>query len=268
MAGAIASYIMLRWFEHNQVYHPSRTLDATGRELGRPFENVFFETRDGLKLNGWFFAANTNSPDSSPTILVCHGNAGNISHRLELCRTLLDEGLNVFLFDYRGYGLSQGSPSEKGTYEDARAAFEWLKRKGLARIIPYGESLGGGVASELCLHEPAYGLILQSTFTSIPDIGVELFPWLPVRLLARIRYETIARLPLIKVPVLVMHSRDDGLIRFRHGERNFAAANQPKLFCELKGGHNEPLTDPAAFRAGIEGFLRLIKNPQPSRVGV
>jgi len=267
LAGGIASIIMLRWFEHSQVYHPSRTLDATGQELGRPFENVFFETSDGLRLNGWFYASNTNSPGSSPTVLVCHGNAGNISHRLELCRTLLDEGLNVFVFDYRGYGLSQGRPSEEGTYRDARAAFEWLERKGLHQVIAYGESLGGGVASELCLHEQTCGLILQSTFTSIPDIGAELFPWLPVRLLASIRYETMNRLPRIKVPVLVMHSRDDGLIRFRHGERNFAAANQPKLFCELKGGHNEPLTDVTAFRAGIQGFLRLIKNRQPTKVG-
>ncbi|MGH7969735.1 MAG: alpha/beta hydrolase, partial [Limisphaerales bacterium] len=155
-------------------------------------------------------------------------------------------------------GLSQGRPSEEGTYRDARAAFEWLQRKGLRQIIAYGESLGGGVASELCLHEETAGLILQSTFTSIPDIGAELFPWLPVRLLARIRYETKDRLARIKVPILVMHSREDGLIGFQHGERNFAAANQPKLFCELKGGHNEPLADVAAFRGGIEGFLRLI----------
>ncbi|HVV71680.1 MAG TPA: alpha/beta hydrolase, partial [Verrucomicrobiae bacterium] len=176
LAGGISIIIVLRWFEHNQVYHPSRNWYATGDELGRPFEKVFFESSDGVKLSGWFFAVSGNSPDSHPTALVCHGNAGNISHRLDLCRVLLDEGLNVFLFDYRGYGLSEGRPSEDGTYRDAKAAFQWLNRKGLHQIIAYGESLGGGVASQLCLEQKTAGLILQSTFTSIPDIGADLFP--------------------------------------------------------------------------------------------
>jgi len=251
--------IMLRWFEYNQVYHPSRTLLATGAELGRPFENVFFEASDGVKLNGWLFPAYTDSTRSSLTMLICHGNGGNISHRLELCRILLDEGVNVFVYDYRGYGLSQGRPSEGGTYKDAQAALQWLRQRGFNHIIAYGESLGGGVAAELCLHKTLSGLVLQSTFTSIPDIGAELFPWLPVRLLASIRYETRTKLASIRVPVLIMHSRDDGLINFHHGERLFAAANEPKLFWELKGGHNDPLSDPAQFRAGIERFMSLVE---------
>jgi len=251
--------VMLRWFEHNQVYHPGRTMEAKGAELGRSFEDVQFESADGLKLNGWFFPADAHSPDASLTVLVCHGNAGNISHRLGLCRTLLEAGVNVFVFDYRGYGLSQGRPSEEGLYLDAQAAVRWLQKRGLTHIVAYGESLGGGVASELCLREKSAGLILQSTFTSIPDIGAELFPWLPVHWLARIRYETLQKLPQIRVPLLVMHSRTDELIGFRHGELNFAAANEPKLFCELKGDHNDPLSDRTRFKAGIERFLRLIR---------
>jgi uncharacterized protein len=252
---------MLRWFEHGQVYHPRSTLDATGAELGRPFEEVRFAASDGVQLHGWFYPAPINSPRAGLALLVCHGNGGNISHRLELYQVLLEAGVNVFAFDYRGYGHSAGRPSEAGTYLDAEAACQWLQRKGLAgrSIIAFGESLGGGVASELALRVPLGGLVLQSTFTSIPDIGGELFPWLPVRWLAEIHYDTYSKLPKLKLPVLVMHSRADGLVPFRHSERNFAAANEPKLFCELQGGHNDPLGDRAQFAAGLERFLRLVE---------
>jgi uncharacterized protein len=255
--------MLFRWFEHSQVYHPSRNLEATGAELGRPFEDVLFKTSDGVELNGWFFPANSDSPRAQFVILVCHGNGGNISHRLDLYQTLLAFGANVFAFDYRGYGRSQGRPSEEGTYHDARAAHAWLRHKGFTdrHIIVYGESLGGGVASELCLREVTGGLILQSTFTSIPDIGAELYPWLPVRWLSTIRCDTRAKLPRIHVPVMVMHSRTDGLIGFQHGERNFAAANEPKIFWELTGDHNDPLADPARFLDGFEKFLTLVAGP-------
>ncbi len=250
-------FLMLRWFEHSQVYHPDRKLTATGAELGRRFEDVRFAASDGVELNGWFFPADTNSPRARLVMLICHGNAGNISHRLDLCQALLQTGVSVFVFDYRGYGRSQGRPSEEGTYRDAQAACESLRRKGFSgsNVIAFGESLGGAVASELALREPLGGLILQSAFTNIPDIGAELFPWLPVRLLARIRYDTLNKLPRLKLPVLVMHSRSDEIIPFRHGERNFAAANAPKLFWELPGEHNDALDDRARFVAGIENFL-------------
>ena len=259
--------IMLRWFEHKQVYHPSRNMATTGAELGRPFEDVAFKTSDGVNLNGWYFPARTNSSTAPLTFLMCHGNAGNISHRLELCRLLLETGANVFVFDYRGYGLSGGRPSEAGTYRDATAAYEWLERKGCKHVVVFGESLGGAVAAELCLHERAAGLILQSTFTSIPDIGAELFPWLPVRWLSSIRYDTLSKLPRIHVPVLVMHSRTDGLIDFRHSERNFAAANQPKLFWEIRGGHNDSLSDEWQFRQGIAKFLDLVNVGEGKLIG-
>ena len=259
--GLLLAVVMLRWFEHNQVYHPSLVLEATGAELSRSFEDVYFRTTDGKKLNGWFFPADTNSPQLSLAVLVCHGNGGNISHRLDLCRALLAGGVNVLLFDYRGYGRSEGGPSEEGTYLDAQAAYTWLRKKGFTgtNILAYGESLGGGVATELTVREMTGGLILQSTFTSVPDVGAELFPWLPVRWLARIRYDTLSKLPNLRVPVLVMHSRSDEMIGFRHGQRNFAAANQPKLFWELNGGHNHAADEPAAFTAGFRKFLTLIE---------
>lgn len=253
--------IMLRWFEHTQVYHPDRILTATGAELGRPFEDVWFKAKDGVELNGWFFPGDRNSSRSSLALLLCHGNAGNIGYRLDMCRALLETGVSVFVFDYRGYGRSQGRPSEEGTYLDAQAAYAWLQQKGFAptNVVAYGESLGGGVAGELAMRETLGGLILQSTFCSMPDIGAELFPWLPVRWIGSIKYETCKKLPRLRIPVLIMHSRMDGLIGFHHAERNFALANEPKLFWELNSDHNDPVSEPKHFTEGIEKFLRMLK---------
>ena len=124
--------VMLRWFEYHQVYHPGREMAAACADLGRPCEDVLFETSDAVELNGWFFPAGTNSPRGRLVILICHGNGGNISHRLDLYQALLETGVSVFTFDYRGYGRSRGHPSEEGTYRDAQAAHAWLRRKGYA----------------------------------------------------------------------------------------------------------------------------------------
>ena len=260
LAACLLIVVMLRWFEHSQVYHPDKVMATTGADLGRPFEDLFFKASDGVELNGWFFPANTNAHRRQYVVLLCHGNAGNISHRLDTCAALLAAGVNVLLFDYRGYGRSQGRPSEEGTYRDAQAAYQWLRQKGFAgtNIIAFGESLGGGVAAELAVREPVGGLVLQSTFTSVPDMGAELFPWLPVRWLGKIHYNTRGKLPRLHMPVLVMHSPADELVRFHHGKANFAAANEPKLFWELRGDHNNPLADSKAFLAGIEKFLSLL----------
>jgi fermentation-respiration switch protein FrsA (DUF1100 family) len=266
----VAQDIMLQWFENSQVYHPDRSLVATGAELGVPFEDVFFKSSDGLRLNGWFFPAHANSRRRGLAVLVCHGNAGNISHRLDLCQALLQTGVNVFVFDYRGYGRSLGRPSEAGTYLDGQAACDWLQAKGFqgTNIIAFGESLGGGVASELGLRTSLGGLILESTFTSLPAIGAELYPWLPVHWIATIEYDTLARLPRLKIPVLVMHSRADELIGFHHAEKNYAAANEPKMLWELKGDHNDPLADQKGFIDGVEKFFAQIENPKAPQAAV
>ena len=195
-------------------------------------------------------------------MLVCHGNGGNISHRLQLTRLLLGTGTAVLLFDYRGYGRSSGAPDEEGTYVDAQAAYQWLRGRGFVErnIIAFGESLGGAVAAELALRELLGGLVLQSTFTGIVDVGRELLWWLPVRWLNTIKYDTRAKLPRTKVPVLVMHSRDDTLVQFHHAEQNFAAANEPKLFQETEGDHNDSLfLEPGLGAKGLEKFLQLIE---------
>jgi len=240
-------------------------MEASPAELGRPWEEARFTSPDGVKLHGWFFPGSPDSPHATRVFLVCHGNAGNISHRLPLTAALLASGASVFAFDYRGYGLSEGRPTEAGTYLDAQAAHAWLVQKGFAatNIIAFGLSLGGGVASELAVRETVGGLALQSTFTSVPDLGAELYPFLPVRTLGRIRYDTRSKLPRIQVPVLILHSRADTLIRFHHAERNFAAANAPKLLREISGGHFEVSEDLAPFHAATGEFLQRLEQRQP-----
>ena len=257
-------FVMFRWFEHSQVYHPTREFEASPLELHRPFEDVRFKAGDGVELHGWFFPASTNSLRAHLAFLICHGNGGNISHRLGLCAALLETGAGVFIFDYRGYGQSHGRPGEEGTYRDVQAAHAWLRQKGFRaeNIIAFGESLGGGVVSELALREPVGGLILQSTFTSIPDIGAELFPWLPVRWISTIQYDTRGKLRRIKAPVLVMHSRADDLVGFHHAEKLFAAANEPKMFCALRGEHNEAAWEQAEFREAIGRLLKRMEGRQ------
>jgi uncharacterized protein len=256
-----ALFMLLRWFEQRQTFHPQRAMEAHGSDLNRAWEDVHFSAADGVKLNAWFFPAETNSPRARFVFLVCHGNAGNISHRLPLTEALLASGAAVLAFDYRGYGLSEGRPTEAGTYLDALAAYVWLRQRGFAatNIIAYGLSLGGGVASGLAERETVGGLVLHSTFTSVPDLGAELYPWLPVRTLGRIRYDTRARLAGLRVPVLVLHSRADHLIGFQHAERNFAAAREPKLLREINGGHFETPDDLGAYQRALDEFLRVLE---------
>jgi pimeloyl-ACP methyl ester carboxylesterase len=255
---AAFAYMLLRWFEHSQVYHPSRAWDGDPARYGMTFEDLSIPVGKNDRVSAWFLPANrSNTPN---VFLVCHGNGGNISDRLDLARLLLDCGPAVMLFDYRGYGKSTGRAGEEKSYEDSQAAYRWLREKGFApaSIIAYGESLGGGVAAELALREKTGGLILQSAFTSTPDLGAELFPFLPVHLLATIKYDTRKKLPMIHAPVLVMHGRADTLIPYHHGRNNFAAANEPKLFAEIAGDHNDGVfTDPGLFKGAIGKFLQL-----------
>jgi hypothetical protein len=241
-------------------------MEAAPSALGRPFEEVALTTTDRVNLKAWFFPADAGSNRVELAALYCNGNAGNMSHRLDSAGALLETGCSVLLFDYRGYGGSDGRPSEEGTYLDAQAAYRWLKQRGFKpeNILVFGESLGGGVACELATRERLGGLMIQSSFKSIPDLGAELFPWLPVRWLATIHYNTHAKIGSLKCPVLILHSRSDRLVGFHHAQANFEKARDPKLLWELAGDHNEALEDPDNFKAGVEKFLKLIgKAPAP-----
>ncbi len=255
-AGYVAVAGLLYLYQDRLVYFPERTLTATPTQAGFAYEPVRFLTADGIGLSGWFIPA----PKSRGTLLFCHGNAGNISHRLESIRQFHQLGLDVFIFDYRGYGESEGVPSEAGTYRDAEAAWHYLvetRRAAPARLVYFGRSLGAAVASHLATRHPPRALIVESAFTSVPDFGAEVYPWLPVRWLARLQYPTREHLRSLHVPVLVVHSRNDEIIPFRHGEALYAAANEPKELLEIRGGHNDGfLVSGARYTGGIEAFLR------------
>ena len=261
--GVLLILAMFRQFEHSQVYHPTRDAESAPEDAGRPAEEVWLTTPDQLRLHAWFFAAEKTSPRARFVVLFCHGNGGNLTSRPGYYHAILATGVNLFAFDYRGYGRSDGEPGEAGTYTDAATAYAWLRARGFAaeHILVWGESLGGGIASHVAATQRVGGLMLQSTFTSIPDIGAELFPWLPVKLLARIRYDTHARLAEINCPVVVLHSRADGMIPFAHAEKNFAAAREPKALLELQGDHNDALlANRAAYVAGAEKLVQLVES--------
>lgn len=219
----------------------------------------WIETRDGARLHGWLATPKQGEPKG--TVLVCHGNAGNIELRLPLAEAFAEMGFATLLFDYRGYGASTGKPTEEGTYRDAESAYDRLvgeKEKGFApgRVVLFGESLGGAVAIELALRRKVAAVLVEDTFTSTADIGAGLYPWLPVRLLVRARYDSLAKIGKIGVPVLVIHSPADDLVPFSHGEKLFAAAREPKRFLSTGGGHEDRgFLQEARWRAEVRSFL-------------
>jgi len=226
-------------FQSRLVYFPEvgRALVATPRAAGLDFEEVRL-TADDATLHGWWVPANA----ARGAVLILHGNAGNISHRLEYLTMFNRLGYATLIVDYRGYGRSSGTPSEDGTYRDGEAAWRHLTeiRKFAPRdIVVFGESLGGGVATWLALQHPPRALVLASTFTSAPDLGAQVYPWLPVRWLARIEYGNRARIGQIAAPVLIAHSKGDDIVPFSHGQALFDAAREPRQFLELRGGHND-----------------------------
>ena len=217
---------------------PSRALEASPADIGLAYDTVRLTARDGTRLHAWFVPATT----ARGTLLFNHGNAGNIAHRLDSINLFHSLGLNVLIFDYRGYGESDGKPSEKGTYLDVKAAWNYLLEERMIspeEIIIFGRSLGAAMAADLASQHPSAGVILESAFTSVPDMAASLYPWLPVRLLSRYRYNNLDKIGRITVPLLVVHSRDDEIIPYTHGEQLFAAATEPKQFLELRGGHND-----------------------------
>ena len=258
--------LWLRWNEPNMIYYPDRHIDQTPDQVGFKYEDVTLTTSDGIRINGWYLPspepANAN-PGATLTVLLFHGNAGNMSHRFEKLAVLRELGVDTFIIDYRGYGRSGGKPDEQGTYRDARAAYDHLiqQRKLSPRsIVVYGESLGPAVAADLATKVNIGGLILEEAFTSVGDVGQKMFPFLPVRWLVRNKYDTLAKMPRIKVPLLIFHSRDDELFSIRHARRLLAAANDPKQLVELRGSHNDAfLVSATTYHDALQQFFASLK---------
>lgn len=249
---------LVAWQQTRLILFPLPRLEGNPKDLGLSYSDLEIASGEG-RLHGW------SIPPASGDhwVLFCHGNGGNISHRLEVARLLHELDLGVVLFDYRGFGQSRGEiTSEADLLQDGEAAYHWLASR-TKSILIYGESLGGGVASHLAHSKPCQGLVLQSTFTRLTDQAQELYPWLPVRWLSRFRLATVDRLPSLRCPVLVMHSRQDDLIAFHHGQALYAAAAEPKHWCELRGGHNS--TDFTRMGPALQKWLDELVRPRRGR---
>ena len=221
------------------MYYPQGDIAVTPAAARLAYDDVTVTTEDGEKLSVWWIPA--VSP-ARGAVLLLHGNAGNISHRIEYAIMFRQMGYGTLLVDYRGYGRSSGKPSEQGTYKDAEAAWRWLTgTRGVPErdIVVFGESLGGAVAAWLAERHTPRALVLASTFTSAVDLGAEIYKFLPVRLISRLRYDTLSRMAHVRAPVLVIHSPADDIIPYSHGQRLYAAAREPKAFLEVSGGHND-----------------------------
>jgi fermentation-respiration switch protein FrsA (DUF1100 family) len=245
-------------FQSRLIFFPRNEIIITPELVGLSYEDIFFSTNDGIYLHGWFIP----SDPSRGVILFCHGNAGNISHRMDTIKIFNDLDLSVFIFDYRGYGKSQGRTSESGTYIDADAAWIYLtesRNVEPGNIIVFGRSLGGAVATDLASKRPVGGAIVESSFTSIDDLGSEIYPFLPVRLLSRFKYNTLEKIKKVECPKLIIHSRDDEMISFKHGRRLFESAGEPKEMLEISGSHNEGfLINSEIYKSKIDSFLNRI----------
>jgi fermentation-respiration switch protein FrsA (DUF1100 family) len=237
--------------ERSLIYYPTRRLEATPGEYGLPFEDVRVTAEDGVRLHGWYV------PGSRPvTVLWCHGNAGNVSHRVENLRLLRDRlGVGTLLFDYRGYGESDGTPSEIGTYRDARAYRVWLRERTAGPVVYFGRSLGAAVAAALAVEAPPAALVLETPFTSVRAMANATLPG--AGYLFRTRYDTLGLVGRIRAPVLVLHGDADEVVPFHHGQAVFAAAREPKRFFRIPGAHHNDtyLVGGAAYWEAWATFL-------------
>jgi len=260
LAGYLAVTGLAWWLQPRLTFFPSPASDVDPGALGLDHSEVHFTASDGVLLHAWFFPAVSADEGPGTAVLVSHGNAGNIGNRLHLAQAFLAMGHSVLLYDYRGFGASEGRPSEEGTYLDAVAAHDWLTgERGFRaeRIVAYGESIGCGVTVGLAGRRRTGAVVLESGFTSIVDIAAGLYPWLPVRTFSRYSYDNEGRVGALGVPVLVVHSRTDEIVPFAHAQRVFAAATEPKAFLETGGGHNEGgFTARGEWWEGVQGFLR------------
>lgn len=240
--------------EHHFLYFPETRHEATPEAVGLTYEEVAFQAGDGTQLNGWLLPGQPEAP----VILFCMGNAGNISHRLETLQLLHDLGVAVFIFNYRGYGLSEGKTSETGTYQDATGAVHFLNKRGwpTKRIIIFGRSLGAAVGLEAALRSPPAGLIMESAFTSITAMGRNHYPLLNLLLgwLIGAKYDNLKKIAALKSPLLLIHGQEDTICPPRMAEELYARAPGEKQLLWISGAeHNN------GFIVGGEPYSQTLK---------
>lgn len=259
--GAYAALVALLVLFEERLVFPGPKYPSHGQWEGHglPVEDVWFTSADGTKLHGWYLPHS----GAHAAVLYCHGNAGTVAEQPQFLRFLHDEcQSSVFIFDYRGYGRSEGSPNETGILADARAARAWLaEREKIAeeQVVIYGRSLGGAIAVDLAAEKPARGLILESTFTCLPDVAAGRFWFVPVRQLMRSQLNSLAKISRYEGPLLQYHSRDDEVIPFALGEQLFAAAGSKtkEFYTAQDRGHNG--SPPPEYCAKVSEFLTRLK---------
>lgn len=270
----VAIAALLIWlFQDRLLFHPMRALAQTPTQWGLEYRDIRFQASDGMDLHGWLIPSRTVPRREPHTLLFLHGNAGNISHRGSSILLFDALGLDVFIFDYRGFGQSDGSrPSERGIHADADGAWRWLvEREGLTpdQIVIFGRSLGGAAASRLAAVQseagsPPAALILESTFADLGEMARHHYPVLAHLVPLRYRFPSAEHVPKVRAPVLVLHSPDDEIIPFDQGRQLFDAAPEPKRFVTLRGGHNDGfLLSQPGYQQALADFLRTLDDPAP-----
>lgn len=250
--------VYVRFLERATVFQPTKVVLSTPKDVGIDYEDVFFPSLDKSRLHGWFVPAAAR-PGEAPVVLFLHGNAGNVGDRLEKILMFHNLGFSVFIFDYRGYGNSEGHSTEGGMYEDVQAAYEAvLARKDIRRdqLIVYGASLGGVAAVDLASRREVDALILDSTFTSAVDMGKVMFPFIPSFFL-KIKLDSMSKIQSCRMPKLFIHSTDDRTVPFALGHKLFESAPEPKAFLKITGDHNDGhVVSARTYIGGITAFLR------------
>lgn len=255
LGGGYLLVCFVMWLLENRlVFHPATAAELWEVAPDTAIRDVEITSPAGTRIHAWWLPA---GPDA-PALLLCPGNAGNLSARGQSLLRLRDRlGVSVLIFDYPGYGRSAGKPNEPNCYDAGEGAVRWLRDVQQVppdRVVLFGESLGGGVASELATRYPCRALVLVKTFTSLPATAKRHYPWLPVSWLMSNRFDTLSKLPAVKSPVFVLGATNDQVVPYEQSERLFAAAGEPKQFFRDEGAdHNDPLPD--AFWAELRAFL-------------
>jgi len=242
--------VYVKYIQATGIFFPAGEITATPADIGLSFEELSLRTADNQVLHGWFIPQD----DAQTTLLFLHGNGGNISHRLEKLVILRQASVNIFIFDYRGYGRSSGKPSEEGLYRDARAAYEYLCNERAIdgkNIIVYGESLGAAAAIDLAKDVLVKGVIIEGGFSSGKDLGQRFYPFVPPLLLPNM-FDSLSKIKTIAVPKLFIHARNDEVVPFEFAQKLYAAAPAPKQFVATDGGHND------AYTASNEQYIKAI----------
>lgn len=253
-------------FQARFIFYPQREHEGDPSHVGLEFRNVTFRSNLGTPLHGWMIPAR----DARYTVLYCHGNAGNISHCVAAVKQLVDRGLSVFVFDYSGYGKSGGRPGERASYADVAGAWDYLVEEAgvpASSIVIMGRSLGTAIAIDLASQVSPAAVILEAPFTSAMEMGARAYPWLPVRYLVRIRYDSARKIPDVHAPKLFVHSLEDETVPYGMGKRLYNKAIGQKTFVRVRGAHDEPyLNADSAYERAFDDLLESLSGPRRDNV--